>query len=94
MPGVETLLPLLYSEGVGKGRITLQKLVEVLCENSARRFGIYPQKGTISIGSDADLVVIDPSIEWEIKASELHSKAGYTPYEGWKVKGRPGLSLL
>jgi len=62
--------------------------------NSARTFGVYPQKGTVSIGSDADLVMIDPSIEWEIKASMLHSKAGFSPYEGWKVKGKPVLSLL
>jgi dihydropyrimidinase len=94
IPGIETILPLLYSEGVVKGRITLNKLVEILSANSARRFGIYPQKGTISIGSDADLVLIDPSIEWEIKASELHSKANYTPYQGWKIKGKPVLSLL
>lgn len=94
MPGIETMLPLLYSEGVAKSRITLNKLVEIMCENSARIFGIYPQKGTISIGADADLVVFDPNVEWEIKASELHSNADYTPYEGWRVKGKPVLSLL
>jgi len=67
---------------------------KVLSENSARVRGIRPEKSTISIGSAADLVVIDPCIKWEIRASALHSNAGYTPYEGWKVKGKPILSML
>ena len=94
IPGVETLLPLVYSEGVAKGRITLSQMVQLLCENPAKKFGLYPRKGVISIGADADLVIIDPTIEWQIKGEELHSEAGYTPFEGWQVKGKPIMSLL
>ncbi len=94
IPGIETMLPLLYSEGVVKGRITLTQMVRVLCENPARKFGLYPRKGVISIGADADLVVIDPTIKWQIRAEELHSLAGRTPYEGWPVTGKAIISLL
>lgn len=90
----EELLPLLYSEGVRKGRIDLPCMVRLLCENPAKIFGLYPKKGSVSIGADADLVVIDPKIEWTLTAEEIHSKAGYTVYEGRKVVGKPIMSLL
>ncbi|MFC1918984.1 dihydroorotase family protein, partial [Chloroflexota bacterium] len=94
MPSTETMLPIMYSEGVAKGRITLPKMVELLCENPAKRFGLYPKKGAIKVGSDADLVVMDPDIEWTVRAADLHSKADYTCFEGWRLRGKPVLSLL
>jgi len=94
-PGVETLLPIMLSEGVNKGRITLQKLVDVLCTNNAKVFGIYPQKGTIQIGADADLVIIDLDKKTKLSARTQHYKlSDYTPYEGWEIKGWPVLTVL
>ena len=74
--------------------MTLPEMVKVLSSNPAKKFGFYPLKGVISIGSDADMVIIDPEIEWEITADKLHSKAGFTPYEGRKIKGKPVISIL
>ncbi|MCZ7527034.1 MAG: dihydropyrimidinase [Acidimicrobiia bacterium] len=88
-PQVETMLPIVYDRGVNEGRITLQRLVAVMCENPARVFGLYPQKGNLQVGADADVVVLDPTRELTIEASELHSSVDYNTYEGWKVAGRP-----
>jgi dihydropyrimidinase len=91
-PGVsnlETLLPMLYSEGVRKGRLTLARLVEILATAPARIAGIYPRKGVIAVGSDADLVVFDPDAHRTIRAADLHSACDYDPYEGWEVTGWP-----
>lgn len=92
-PGVETILPLMYSEGVAGGRISMSQLVQLMCVNPAKRFGIYPQKGSLNIGADADITIIDPVARWTIRGSDLHSRAGYTGYEGWPVTGRPVMSL-
>ena len=92
-PQMETLLPLVYDGGVNRGRISLVRLVQVLCENPARIFGLYPRKGTLAIGSDADLVVFDPCREFTIRSENQHSKAGYTLYEGRKVLGWPEMSF-
>ncbi len=94
MPGVETILPLLYSEGVAKGRISLSRMVELLCENPARIYGLHPRKGTLAVGADADLVVIDPNLKWTVDGSKMHSNAGYTPYDGMELTGKPVRSLL
>lgn len=94
MPGVETMLPLMYSEGVRKGRVSLPRLAEVMSEGPARRFGLYPKKGAIKIGSDADLVIFDPSAEWTIRGEALHSNARWSAYEGWRVVGKPVQTLL
>lgn len=94
IPGIETMLPLMFSEGVAKGRITLSRLVQVLSTNPAKKLGLYPRKGSFAVGADADLVVIDPNVNWEIKATELHSNARFTGYEGWQVKGKPVMSML
>jgi allantoinase len=91
---VETILPLMLSEGVNKNRISIQRLVSVLCENPAKIFGIYPQKGTIQVGSDADLVIADMNKEHVIEAAKLHSKQKHTPFEGLKVKGMPILTMV
>jgi dihydropyrimidinase len=92
-PQIETLLPLTYDGGVNQGRISLVRLVQVLCENPARIFGLYPRKGTIAVDSDADLVVFDPSRTFTIQASNQHSNAGYTLYEGHTVLGWPEMSF-
>jgi dihydropyrimidinase len=92
-PQMETLLPLVYDGGVNQGRIGLVRLVQVLSENPARIFGLYPRKGTLAAGSDADLVVIDPNREVTISAENQHSKAGYTLYEGRRVLGWPEMSF-
>lgn len=87
---VETMLPLVFEHGVNSGRLTLQRLVATMCENPARAFGIYPRKGSLEVGSDADVVILDPKAEGEIHAEGLHSSMFYPSiYEGWRTLGRP-----
>ncbi|HAF69882.1 TPA: dihydropyrimidinase [Candidatus Acetothermia bacterium] len=88
LPGVETLLPLLYSEGVAKGRISLSDLVWYLAEGPARAFGLWPKKGGIQEGADADLVLLDPKATWTVTAKDLHMATDFSPYEGLEVQGR------
>jgi len=92
-PQIETLLPLTYDSGVNRGRISVVRLVQVLCENQARIFGLYPRKGTIAVGSAADLVVFDPTREFTICADNQHTNAGYTLHEGRTVLGWPEMSF-
>jgi dihydropyrimidinase len=92
-PQIETLLPLTYDGGVNRGWISTVRLVQVLCENPARIFGLFPRKGTIAVGSDADLVVFDPHRTFTIRAENQHSNAGYTLYEGRTVLGWPESSF-
>lgn len=92
-PQIETLLPITYDEGVSKGRISPVRLAQVLCENPARIFGLYPRKGTIQVGADADLVVYDPFKNFTIEASNQHSNVGYTLYEGRTVLGWPEMTF-
>jgi len=87
LPGVETLLPFLYSEGVGKERLALTDLPRLLCEGPARVNRLYPRKGTLGIGSDADIVIFDPEAEWTIRAKDLHMHTDFSPYEGMAVRG-------
>jgi allantoinase len=87
-PGVETLLPLLYSEGVARGRLPLARLVSALCERPAELFGLAPRKGRLAPGADADIVVLDPDARWTLEAARLRSAAGWTPYEGLRMEGR------
>ncbi|RWI87929.1 dihydropyrimidinase [Mesorhizobium sp.] len=93
VPGLETRLPILFSEGVQKGRIDIQQFVALTATNPARLYGLYPRKGTIAIGSDADLAVWDPGLEVEIKHEILHDAMDYTPYEGMKVRGWPMITI-
>jgi dihydropyrimidinase len=87
---VETMLPLVFDRGVGGGRITIQRLVATMCENPARAFGLYPRKGSLEVGSDADIVILDPNLADEIRAERLHSSMKYPSiYEGWQTLGRP-----
>lgn len=94
IPGVETRLPILFSEGVGKGRIDLQTFVALASTNHAKQYGLYPRKGTIAVGSDADITLWDPELEREVRHTELHDGADYSPYEGLKLKGWPTTVLL
>jgi dihydropyrimidinase len=89
LPGLETRLPLLFSEGVGKGRLTLPEFVALSATNHARMYGLYPRKGHLSVGADADVAVWDPQQEVTLTAAALHDRVGYTPYEGMVVKGWP-----
>jgi len=89
VPGLEIRLPMLFSEGVGKRRLTLSQFVALTAENHAKMYGLYPRKGTIAVGSDADLALWDPEQEVTIRSSMLHDNVGYTPYEGRTVRGWP-----
>jgi len=92
IPGLETRMPLLYSEGVLKGRITVNKFVELTSTNAAKAYGLHPRKGTVAIGADADLVIWDER-EVTIKNSMLHHATDYTPYEGMTLSAWPGLTI-
>jgi dihydroorotase (multifunctional complex type) len=93
VPAIETMLPVLLSEGVNKRRLSLAVLQRVCCENPAKIFGLYPRKGVIREGADADLVMVDLKLKRRVKAEKLHQKAGWTPYEGWVLKGWPVLTM-
>ena len=93
VPGIETRLPLLFSEGVQKGRITLEKFVDVISTSPAKIFNLYPQKGVISIGSDADLTVIAPKLEHGLRAEDLHMGTDIAIYSHMKTKGWPVLTI-
>jgi len=93
-PGVETRIPLMYSEGVGKGRMTHNKFADIISTNPAKLFGLYPKKGVLAIGSDADVMIIDPNKQVTIVKSMLHENVDYTPYEGFEVKGWPILTMV
>lgn len=94
LPSIESYLPIMLSEGTNKGRITLEKLVEVCCVNNAKAMGIYPKKGTIRVGSDADLVIVDMNKKVRLSADSLHQIADFCIYEGWEVTGYPVLTML
>ncbi|MCO5145658.1 MAG: dihydropyrimidinase [Aquamicrobium sp.] len=89
MPGIETRLPYLFSEGVGKGRISLQQFVAVTATNPAKLFGLYPRKGSIAVGMDADLTIWNPSLTRRVAYANLHDRSGYSPFEGMTLTGWP-----
>jgi dihydropyrimidinase len=93
-PGLEDRLKMIHHFGVNEGRITLSRMVELLATNPAKLFGLYPRKGTVAVGSDADLVIFDPGRRVTISASTHHSKADYSLYEGTEVTGAPDVVLL
>ncbi len=93
MSNLETILPMLYSEGVGKGRLSIHRFVEVISTNPAKLFGLYPQKGTIAVGSDADIIIFDPKKEVTIRQRDMHSRSDYELYEGFQVTGWPTMTL-
>lgn len=87
-PAIENRMELLWSEGVEKGNISANKYVEVTSTNPAKIFGMYPQKGCIAVGSDADIVIFDPNEEHQLSVETHHMNVDYSAYEGWKVKGK------
>ncbi|HZH67488.1 MAG TPA: dihydropyrimidinase, partial [Flavisolibacter sp.] len=93
-PAIEHRMELLFSEGVGKGKIGLNKYVELTSANAAKAFGMFPRKGTIGIGSDADLVIFDPNKKHTISASSHHMNVDYSAYEGWELTGKVKTVLL
>src|SRR6267154_4423742 len=93
-PGLENRLQMIHEFGVRSGRISLNRMVELLATNPAKLFGLYPRKGTVAVGSDADLVVFDPEKRVTISAKTHHSKSDYNLYEGTTVTGSPDVVLL
>lgn len=93
-PAIEHRIELLWSEGVETGRITPQKFVEVTSTNAAKIFGMYPRKGSFGIGSDADIVILDPNEEYNLSVDTHHMNVDYSAYEGWHVKGKVKTVLL
>jgi len=87
-PAIENRMELLWSEGVEKGNISANKYVEVTSTNPAKIFGMYPQKGCIAVGSDADIVIFDPNEEHKLSVETHHMNVDYSAYEGWEVKGK------
>jgi dihydropyrimidinase len=92
IPGIETRLPLLYSEGVLGGRLTLERFVELTATGPAKAYGLHPRKGAIAIGADADLVVWDER-EFVLSNSQLHHAVDHTPYEGMTLRAWPGMTI-
>jgi dihydropyrimidinase len=93
-PGLENRLQMMHEFGVRAGRITLNRMVELVATNPAKLFGLYPRKGTIAVGSDADIVVFDPEKKVTISATTHHSKSDYNLFEGTEVTGSPEVVLL
>ncbi|HEX5086061.1 MAG TPA: dihydropyrimidinase [Blastocatellia bacterium] len=92
-PGVENRMSLIYHHGVTQGRISLNRFVELTSTAAAKIFGLFPKKGTIAVGSDADIVIFDPNREQTISAATHHMRVDYSAYEGWKVKGVTEIAL-
>jgi len=93
-PSLETMAPLVYSEGVVKRGLPITWMARVMSENPARIFGLYPRKGAIRVGADADLTIWNPEGEWMIERGQHLGIAGFTPYEGWAVRGKPWMTLV
>lgn len=93
-PAIEHRVELLYSEGVAKGRISLPKFVELVSTNAAKLFGMYPRKGTLAIGADADVVILDPARRHILSVKTHHMRTDYSAYEGWEVQGKVETVIL
>jgi dihydropyrimidinase len=93
VPGIEHRVSLLFEEGVNKKRITLNRFVELISTAPAKLFGLFPEKGTLAVGSDADLMLFDPKAPFLISAKTQHQNVDYTPYEGFKGKGIPKIVI-
>lgn len=94
IPGNPTLLPYLFSEGYAQKRLNLSRFLELISENAARRYGFYDRKGSITIGKDADLVIIEPDTKWTVSGKDLYSKGKITPFEGMEWEGRIRNTIL
>jgi dihydropyrimidinase len=91
---VELRLPVVFHEGVGRERISVNRFVEVVATNPAKIMGLYPQKGTIAVGSDADIVVFDPKRTWTVHHEDLHMRADYSCWEDWEIQGKVETTIL
>jgi dihydroorotase (multifunctional complex type) len=91
--GVQTSLPLMLDR-VNKGQVTLNRVVECMCAKPAQLFGLYPRKGCLAIGADADITILDMNHEWTITHEEMYSKTKFTPYNGFKIKGKPVTTIV
>jgi dihydropyrimidinase len=87
LPGLETLLPITYTHGVLNGRLSIVELTQKLCSNPAKIMGLYPRKGAIQIGSDADLAIIDPDKKMKVDPAAMETNTDWSPYEGWDLAG-------
>jgi dihydropyrimidinase len=94
VPGLETRMPFLFSEGVGKGRIDLQTFVAITATNPAKLFGLHPRKGSIACGMDADIGIWDPGLSRIVRNTDLHHAVDHTPYEGMSLTGWPVTTLV
>jgi dihydropyrimidinase len=92
--GIETRMDVLFSEGVSKNRLTVEQFVKLTAEAPARLFGLYPRKGVIAVGSDADLVLLDPAARHTIRLDDLHSACDYSLWDGWELTGRVTATVL
>jgi dihydropyrimidinase len=91
IPSLEDRINVYYTRGVTEGRIDLNQFVETASTNAAKLFGLFPRKGTIAVGSDADLVVYDPKYKGKIAQKNQYMNLDYNPFEGWEIKGRPSV---
>jgi dihydropyrimidinase len=87
LPGLETLVPIVYTHGVLAGRLTAAELVKKCCANPAKLMGLYPKKGVIAVGSDADIAIIDPKKKIEVDCTTMETNADWSPYQGWSLAG-------
>ena len=92
--GLETRLAYVFSEGVSKGKMSLQRFVDLTATNPAKVLGMYPRKGAIAPGSDADIAIIDPNIIKKPKVSDLHADSDFSIWEGWEFQGWPVVTIL
>jgi dihydropyrimidinase/dihydroorotase len=91
---VEAYLQVMLSLGVNQGRISLERVVEVCCENNAKVFGIFPKKGTIRVGSDGDVVLVDLKKKATVRPEMLYTSSGWSIYEGWEFTGWPVMTVV
>ena len=94
IPGSETLFPYMYSEGFVKRNVSLDRFLKIVSENAARRYGLFDRKGSIEVGKDADLVLIDPKVNWTVRGQKFLSKSKITPFEGMTFQGRAVKTML
>ena len=93
-PGVEALAPMIYSEGVAKGRLTIHDYVPAAGRNTGQDLWPCPRKGQIRVGADADLTILDPNVQWTLDEANQHSSAGWSPYHGWELQGKVTKTIL